>query len=157
MTNIKELLETEICSELDNLGDDIELGSETYKVTVEGITKLIEKRIDLEKLEQDARVKERDYELDKTYKERTYELESKKVNGDLDDRTKSREIESKKLEQITNDKNDQLFKNVIAIANIVIPSVLTVWGTFKTLKFEETGTVTTIMGRGFINKLIPKK
>ena len=157
MTNIKELLETEICSELSNLGDDIELGAETYKVTVEGITKLIEKRIDLEKLEQDAKVKERDYELDKTTKERNYELESKKVNGDLDDRTKSREIESKKLEQISNDKNDQLFKNGIAIANIVIPTVLTVWGTFKTLKFEETGTVTTIMGRGFINKLIPKK
>ena len=143
--NIKTLLDTAISDELEQLGD-LELGSEEYKTTVEGIAKLMDKKIEMEKLDHDAEVKKKDYEL-----------ESKKVNGELAEKTKSNEIEEKKLEQIKNEKNDQLFKNGIAIASIVVPSLITIWGTFKTLKFEETGTVTTIMGRGFVNKLILKK
>lgn len=145
MDEIKELLDTEISNELSDLGD-LERGSETYKVTVDGITKLMDKRIEMEKLERDTQAKDKDREI-----------ESKKAEGDLTDKAKSREIDEKKLAQIANEKNDQLFKNGIAIASIVIPSMITIWGTFKTLKFEETGTVTTIMGRGFVNKLIPKK
>lgn len=145
MDEIKELLDTEISNELSYLGD-LERGSETYKVAVDGITKLMDKRIEMEKLERDTQAKDKDREI-----------ESKKADGDLTDKAKSREIEEKKLGQITNEKNDQLFKNGIAIAGIIIPSMITIWGTFKTLKFEETGTVTTIMGRGFVNKLIPKK
>lgn len=145
MDEIKELLDTEISNELSDLGD-LERGSETYKVTVDGITKLMDKRIEMEKLERDTQAKDKDREI-----------ESKKAEGDLTDKAKSREIDEKKLAQIANEKNDQLFKNGIAIAGIVIPSMITIWGTFKTLKFEKTGTVTTIMGRGFVNKLIPKK
>lgn len=145
MDEIKELLDTEISNELSDLGD-LERGSETYKVTVDGIAKLMDKRIEMEKLERDTQAKDKDREI-----------ESKKAEGDLTDKAKSREIDEKKLAQIANEKNDQLFKNGIAIAGIVIPSMITIWGTFKTLKFEETGTVTTIMGRGFVNKLIPKK
>lgn len=145
MDEIKELLDMEISNELSDLGD-LERGSETYKVAVDGITKLMDKRIEMEKLERDTQAKDKDREI-----------ESKKAEGDLTDKAKSREIDEKKLAQIANEKNDQLFKNGIAIAGIVIPSMITIWGTFKTLKFEETGTVTTIMGRGFVNKLIPKK
>ena len=145
MDEIKELLDTEISNELSDLGD-LERGSETYKVAVDCITKLMDKRIEMEKLERDTQAKDKDREI-----------ESKKAEGDLTDKAKSREIDEKKLAQIANEKNDQLFKNGIAIAGIVIPSMITIWGTFKTLKFEETGTVTTIMGRGFVNKLIPKK
>ena len=55
------------------------------------------------------------------------------------------------------EKKDRLIRNCISAAGIIIPSLLTIWGTFKTFKFEQEGTVTTIMGRGFINKLLPKK
>ena len=55
------------------------------------------------------------------------------------------------------EKRDRRIKNGITIAGIVIPSVITIWGTIKSLNFEKEGTVTTIMGRGFINKLLPKK
>ena len=143
--DIKQLLDTEIESELEKLGD-LDIGTEEYKTTVDGITKLLDRVIDVEKLEKDARAKSEDHDI-----------ESRKVNGELAEKAKSREIEEKKLAQITNEKNDQIFKNAIAIAGIVVPSLITIWGTFKTLKFEETGTVTTIMGRGFVNKLIPKK
>lgn len=143
--DIKTLLDENISNELNEL-DQLNMGSEEYKIAVDGITKLMDKKIELEKLERDGKAKEKDREL-----------ETKKAEAEAADKAKGREIESKKLEQIANEKSDQLFKNGIAIAGIVVPSLITIWGTFKTLKFEETGTVTTIMGRGFVNKLIPKK
>ena len=144
-TDIKKLLDEAISNELSNL-ETLELGSEEYKITVEGIAKLMDKKIEIEKLEHDSVEKAKDREL-----------ESSKFDKEMDEKAKSRGIEEKKLEQIKNEKTDQLFRNGIAIANIVVPTLVTIWGTFKTLKFEETGTVTTIMGRGFVNKLIPKK
>lgn len=125
--DINTLLNDEISDELKRLGE-VEVGTDQHKALVESVTKLMDKKIEIEKIERDAKARDQEHEL-----------------------------ESKKLEQITNEKNDQIFKNAIAIAGIVVPSLLTVWGTFKTLKFEETGTVTTIMGRGFVNKLLPKK
>lgn len=125
--DIIELLNEEISDELKRLGE-VEVGTDQHKALVESVTKLMDKKIEIEKIERDSKARDQEHEL-----------------------------ESKKLEQITNEKNDQIFKNAIAIAGIVVPSLLTVWGTFKTLKFEETGTITTIMGRGFVNKLIPKK
>ena len=62
-----------------------------------------------------------------------------------------------RTQQMNNEQRDRMITNAITAAGIVIPSLITIWGTFKTLKFEEQGTVTTIMGRGFINKLLPKK
>ena len=62
-----------------------------------------------------------------------------------------------KEKQFEDEKKDRLIKNVISVAGIVLPLVVTIWGTKVSLKFEEEGTFTTIMGRGFINKLLPKK
>lgn len=60
-------------------------------------------------------------------------------------------------DRIQNEKRNELIKNCLTGASICTGIGLTVWGTLKSLKFEETGTVTTIMGRGFINKLLPTK
>ena len=149
---IDKLLSEEISNELKSLGQ-IEIGTDTYKVTVEGISKLMDKKIEIEKLEQDLTARSKEYEL----QSRKLDMDSKKSEQDYESKNEEHKIEKEKLKQIENDKNDQIFKNSIAIAGIVIPSLITIWGTFKTLKFEETGTVTTIMGRGFVNKLIPKK
>ena len=54
------------------------------------------------------------------------------------------------------EKKDRKWKNGISVAGIVVPIVVTVWGTLKTLKFEETGTVTTNAGRSFMNRLFKK-
>ena len=73
------------------------------------------------------------------------------------------ELEKLKLEQKEKalareeDRKDRLVKNCLAAAGILIPSVITIWGTCKSIEFEKEGTITTIMGRGFINKLLPKK
>ena len=60
-------------------------------------------------------------------------------------------------QQLEDEKKDRLIKNIIGAAGVVLPLAVTIWGTKVSLKFEEEGTFTTIMGRGFINKLLPKK
>jgi hypothetical protein len=55
------------------------------------------------------------------------------------------------------DRIDRFIKHGLTILGIVVPTVVTVWGTVKTIEFEKEGTFTTIMGRGFVNKLLPKK
>lgn len=125
---IETLLHDEIENEFGEL-KKMQLGTDEYKTTVDGLTKLVDKAI----------------ELEKNNAEHQEHVESRKVENDL------------KQQQIDDEKKDRAKKNVIAVAGIVIPSVITVWGTLKSLKFEEEGTVTTIMGRGFINKLLPKK
>ena len=128
MTNIETLLHEEIQDGFDALSK-MERGTEIHKTTVDEVAKLFDKAIEIEKIEIEAKEK-----------------------------AKAREIEaSLKRVQMEEDRKDRRFKNGIAVGGIVLPLAVTIWGTFKTLKFEEEGTVTTIMGRGFINKLIPKK
>lgn len=128
MTNIETLLHEEIQDGFDALSK-MERGTEIHKTTVDEVAKLFDKAIEIEKIEVEAK-----------------------------ERAKAREIEaSLKRAQMEEDRKDRRFKNGIAVGGIVLPLAVTIWGTFKTLKFEEEGTVTTMMGRGFINKLIPKK
>ena len=128
---IKDLLEKEIERELNEL-DSIAVGSDEYKSTVEGVSKLIDRRNEMDK----------------------FDLEEKKHY--LSERIETNKISREKTLNAHNEKN-QLIQNLITVGGILIPVFVTVWGTYKTLKFEETGTVTTIMGRGFINKLLPRK
>ena len=74
-------------------------------------------------------------------------IEIEKLNIEIEQKEKDRKEEQK----------DRFVKNCITGSGIAISAILTVWGTLKSLKFEETGTVTTLIGRGFINKLLPKK
>lgn len=125
---IETMLYEEIRSELEEV-KKLEVGSEKYKVAVDGLTKLVDRAIEIDKL-----------------------------NTDYEDKVEARELEKElKLKELDDENKDRLLRNGISIAGILIPVGVTVWGTLKTLKFEETGTVTTIMGRGFINKLLPKK
>ena len=85
-------------------------------------------------------------------------IEMDKVKNDCADRAATRESEERmKQQQFEDEKKDRLIKNIISVAGIVLPLAVTIWGTKVSLKFEEEGTFTTIMGRGFINKLLPKK
>jgi hypothetical protein len=73
------------------------------------------------------------------------------------------EIEKSKNEQlfreqqVKDEKKDRLIKNIISAAGVVLPIIVTVWGVKASFEFEKEGTVTTIMGRGLISKLVPKK
>ena len=126
--DIKTLLEEEIRDEFEKL-KAIEVGTEEYKTTIDGLAKLMDREIELDKHEVEKEEKVKDRDIDNDFK----------------------------LKQMAEEQKDRLIKNCITAAGIVIPSVITIWGTLKSLKFEEEGTITTIMGRGFINKLLPKK
>lgn len=125
---IETALHEEIHKELSELGR-LELGSDTYRATVDGVTKLMDRAIEIDKFNREHEDNEENREFDKHVR----------------------------LKQMRDERRDQKVKNVISVFAIVIPAALTVWGTVKSIQFEKEGTITTIMGRGFINKLLPKK
>ena len=115
--NIETLLDKELKSEFEVL-EELEAGTEEYIRVVDGVAKLMDRAIEIEKL-----------------------------NLEHDE----------KIEQAKEEKKDRLIKNIMTAAGIIVPTIVTIWGTKASFKFEQEGTVTTIMGRGFINKLLPKK
>jgi hypothetical protein len=118
--NVKALLGDEIKEETEFL-KAIGVGTDDHKLATDDLTKLVDRYVDLEKLD--------------------IEREEIKL----------------KIAQMEEDKKDRWIKNCLSAAGIIIPVGVTIWGTLKSFKFEQEGTITTIMGRGFINKLLPKK
>ena len=121
-------LREEIHSEIEELRK-MELGTDEYKTSVDGVTKLIDRVIEMEKIEIDNENK----------------AEERKME------------ESLKLKQMKEERTDRWVKNGIAVGTIVVSTAVTIWGTIKSFEFEKEGTITTSIGRGFISKLIPKK
>lgn len=122
------LLDDVIVNELKNL-KDTKGETDEYKATVECITKLMDRSIEIKKL--------------------TFDQTNKLSRQVIDDKVK--------LKQDEEDRKDRLIKNCISIAGIVIPALITIWGTLKSLKFEQDGTVTSMAGRAFVSRLFPKK
>lgn len=124
---IETLLYNEIVSELEEL-NKLDIGDDKYKVATEGIAKLIDRSIEMDKIrnERDERQMNRENDI---------ELKTRQVNEEIKDRK---------------------IKNVITIVVSGVGTIVTIWGTLKTLKFEETGTVTTMAGKNFINKIFRK-
>ena len=125
---IERLLRDEIRKEFEKL-NGMEVGTEEYEKTIQGLVKLIDKQIDFEKFENEKREKDIDREFDQNFKRK--ELRTNRVN--------------------------EFLKHAISVTGIGSSLFLAIWGTKKSFEFEKEGTITTIMGRGFINKLIPKK
>lgn len=127
-TQIENSLDKEILDTIEAL-NEMETGSEEWKKTVEGLTKLLEKANERDKFKAEQHEQSRNRRIENYWRE----------------------------EQAKEEKIDRWVKNGIAVAGIIIPVAVTIWGTLVSFKFEEEGTITTIMGRGFINKLLPKK
>lgn len=62
-----------------------------------------------------------------------------------------------KVVQMNEDKKDRIIKNVLQGLGIGLPLLVTIWGTNKSIKFEQDGTITTFAGRNFFNNLFKKK
>ena len=125
---IEQLLQNEIKDELQGLST-LELGSDQYKVTTDGIAKLMDRAIEMDKL-----------------------------NSDLDERRENHNDDlNLKYRQVDAEIRDRKIKNVITVVISGVGTIVTIWGTLKTLKFEEVGTVTTIAGRNFINHIFKRK
>ena len=126
--NIKTLLREEIQNEIEQL-KHMQAGTDEYKKTVDGIATLTKQLNELENSE--------------------FEREDKDANARFD--------ADLKIKQMKVDRRDRWVRYSIDVAGIVLPILVTIWGTKASFKFEEEGTITTTMGRGFINRLFPKK
>lgn len=123
--SIQRLLREEIESEFKELSK-IAPGGEDYKVAVDGITKLMDRAIEMEKNEIDRQDR-------------------------IDARDSENELKTKQMED---EKKDRFVKNLLTGVGTIGGLVVTIWGAKKAWKFEETGTVASPVGRSFINKLI---
>lgn len=114
--SMETLLQVEIEEKFNNLAS-MDPGSKEYANAVDSITKLMDRVIEIAKLD-------------------TSEAQSKN--------------------QAKEDRKSRLTKNCIDVGSIVLPLLVTIWGAKASFKFEETGTITTGVGRKFMDKLISK-
>ena len=126
--SVKNLLNEEIRDEIEILSK-LEVGSDEHKTAADALAKLLDKSIEMEKLDLEHQEK-------------------------VDNREADQQI---KMLQIKDERKDRLSKNALTGVSVVGGFALTIWGTIKSIKFEQTGTITTIMGRGFMQQLLPKK
>ena len=129
--DIENLLIDEVKYELEELRG-LSMGSKEHEIAVGDLAKLMDRAIELEKLnilDKENFKKREDVAFEKEFK----------------------------LSQMKEEQKAQKVRVYIDVAGIVLPCIVTIWGTLKSFEFEKEGTVTTIMGRGFINKLLPKK
>lgn len=126
--SIDTKLIVEINDEFEALSQ-MEVGSETYKTTVNGLAVLLDRAIEIDKNEEDrverVKAQEKEYEL--------------------------------KQLQLQEEKRDHLIKNCLTAAGIIIPTVVTIWGTIVSMRFEKEDTITTVAGRSFFSRLFPRK
>ena len=126
--SIENLIDEELETEIESL-EGMSLGTEEYKVTVDGIGKLLDRSIELKKLEieTDEKIKTREFEQDL------------------------------KIKQMEADKKDRFWKNVLTTLGIAIPAGCGIWGGIQNLKFEETGSFTALSGRTIMNSMFKFK
>lgn len=124
----KTLLREEFENEVKELSK-LKVGSDDYKLAVDGVTKLADRIIEIEKNEQD--------------------LIEKEVSREIDLDFKSKELKMEKI--------DRVVKNSITIGSTLLMAGISVWGALGTWQFEEKGTIASFMGRSFLNRLLPRK
>lgn len=128
MKEVKKKLVEEFCEDADGLRD-LELGSEQYRSSVDGITKIADRLIRIEEVEIDREMRARQLEADNAIKSR----------------------------QLRDERKDRVIKNSIGIGTFIVTTALSVWGINKTFKFDATDTVTSTLGRKILNDLIPRR
>lgn len=128
--SIKTQLEDEIREEFEALRK-IEVGSDTYRATVEGLTKLVDRKIEMDKVEVDARERVIKRNDDNEFKEM----------------------------QLADDRKDRAIKNGLTLATLVITTGTTIWGILKSLKieFKDNEMITSTVGKELMKKVIPFK
>ena len=128
MSEIKRLLEEELVSEINELGK-MNLGSDEYKTTVDGIGKLLDRVNESEKIQKEVAEKE-------AARMQEAELEQAKI------------AESKK---------SRWTQVVTTGLGLLVGAGLTIWGTVTSIEFEKEGTITTSAGKNHIRNLFSKK
>ena len=125
MTKTYTIIHDEIVEALQEL-NKMEVGTDTYKIAVDGLTKLIDREIEIRKLEQ---------ERQEAVERREHDAELKKM-------------------ELKAESNDRLRKDILTGLGIAVPAGCGIWAFIKSMKFEETGTITTDGGKAALKGLL---
>ena len=125
---IKNILWDEIEKEVKELSK-MQVGTDQYKVTVDGIARLSDKIIELEKLESENAVK------------------------DFENFARTEEQELKR-EQLKSEKRDRAVKNVITVGTAVLSVAVYALAFIASTNFERDGSFTTEGGKNSIRQLL---
>lgn len=151
--SIEIKLEEEIERDLDAIYD-MEVGSEEHAAAVKQVTQLMDKIIDMRKLEID----ERDKSEKRKAEERAFEAAERAREAEAKARETVFEADERnKLEDREAEKQHRLIGYIITGVGIAIPAAVTIWGTKKSFKFEEFGTISSQAGREFFKRLFSRK
>ena len=126
--SIKTNLVKEFENEIKELGK-LSLGSEEYESTLDGVTKLADRIIEIEKAEQEASFKEAS-------------------------RIDENEI---KATQLASERRDRIIRNVIEGVKVVGGFGIAAWAFVASMNFEKEGTLTTEGGRSALRQLLKFK
>lgn len=122
--DLKRIVDEEVVAEMQEL-NKMELGSDEYKATVDGIVKMMDRSIEMEKLKKESEEKEKALEAETRLKE----------------------------EEIEVDRKDKKWRNILTGVSITGGLGVTVWGAIKSWKFEEHGYISSSAGRKFMDNL----
>lgn len=138
-------LNREILGKIEALKDKKE-GTDEYKSAVDSVTKLMDRAIEIQKLDNDVKAREAENKLKEA-------IENRK----LEEQIQAREAENKlKHEQLRDDKLDKLARNVLTGFTFG-GTMFTIWCLASaTFTFEEKGTITSSLGRKVLGMLVPK-
>ena len=125
---IKNILWDEIEKEVKELSK-MQVGTDQYKATVDGIARLSDKIIELEKLESENAVK------------------------DFENFVRTEEQELKR-DQLKSEKRDRAVKNVITVGTAVLSVAVYALAFIASTNFEREGSLTTEGGKTSIRQLI---
>ena len=125
---IKNILWDEIEKEVKELSK-MQVGTDQYKVTVDGIARLSDKIIELEKLESENAVK------------------------DFENFARTEEQELKR-DQLKSEKRDRAVKNVITVGTAVLSVAVYALAFIASTNFEREGSFTTEGGKNSIRQLL---
>ena len=126
--SIKNDLVEEFESELEELGK-MEVGTEKYKTLVDGVTKLADRIIEIDKVENEHVV-----QIDT--QEQEYAI---------------------KAQQLKDEKKDRFIKNCIAVGTFVGGVLVYSLAFIASINFEREGTLTTEGGRSSLRQLLKLK
>lgn len=126
--SIKTGLIEEFNSELEEL-KKMEVGTDEYKTSVEGITKLVDRIIEIEKQEHENSARAIDRQVEMEFKE----------------------------QQLIDEKRDRIIGNFLESLKVVGGLGLTFVIAVMSMNFEREGTFTTEAGRGSIRQLLKFK
>lgn len=149
MNDEQELLRSAITRQLKAM-EDLGVGSDAYKSAVESLTKMIDRMNEIDKINLDYHQREDE----RKHYSQDYSLRKAQMVDEAESRDREYKLREK---QMADEKKDRRVQHGLTIVSIATNVGLVVWGVYKTFKFEETGTVSSPLGRGFINKLLPMK